>query len=48
MRGEYGGDRYAYGIVAVLAGIAHRSSMFENGNKSNACSALGGARGGRF
>lgn len=48
MRGGNGGDRHAYGIVAILVGIAHKSSMFENGNKSNSCSALGGARGGRL
>ena len=48
---EWGGERrrrHAYRIVAALVGMANRSSMFENGGESNACSALGSTRGGRF
>jgi len=44
--GGSGGGRHAYGIVVVFAGMAYRSSIFEEDKEGDTRSALGGARGG--
>ena len=45
--GGSGGGRHAYGIVVVFAGMAHRSSIFED-KEGDTRSVLGGARSDRF
>ena len=37
-----------YGIFVALAGMVHRSSIFQHGKVGNASSALGGTGDGRF